>query len=59
MDIGDGWECAESLIKPSSHRYTQQTSEDQALVYVASKKLAEEAAWQFMGTEKPSFTLAT
>ncbi|ORY92558.1 NAD-P-binding protein [Leucosporidium creatinivorum] len=32
---------------------------DQLMVYVASKKLAEEAAWRFMETEKPSFTLST
>ncbi|ORY92562.1 NAD-P-binding protein [Leucosporidium creatinivorum] len=35
------------------------TSEDKALVYIASKKLAEEAAWRFMETEKPAFTLST
>lgn len=36
-----------------------QNATDQLLVYVASKKLAEEAAWLFMETEKPSFTLTT
>jgi hypothetical protein len=29
------------------------------MVYVASKKLAEEAAWRFLETEKPGFTLTT
>ncbi|KUL83458.1 hypothetical protein ZTR_10958 [Talaromyces verruculosus] len=30
-----------------------------ALTYPGSKKLAEEAAWNFMRTEKPTFTLTT
>jgi nucleoside-diphosphate-sugar epimerase len=34
-------------------------TEDQLLVYVASKKLAESAAWKFIEEEEPNFTLAT
>ncbi|GAA6007722.1 hypothetical protein JCM10207_004853 [Rhodosporidiobolus poonsookiae] len=35
------------------------TSKDQTLVYVASKKFAEEAAWKFVEERKPGFSLTT
>lgn len=34
-------------------------SKDQLEVYLASKKLSEEAAWKFVEEKKPGFTLST
>lgn len=34
-------------------------TDDQLLVYVASKKFAEKAAWDFVEQEKPAFVLTT
>ncbi|KAK5172032.1 uncharacterized protein LTR77_003669 [Saxophila tyrrhenica] len=46
----------ESQWNPITH---ESAIQNPAVAYAASKKLAEEAAWNFIETEKPNFSLAT
>ncbi|KPI39641.1 putative NADPH-dependent methylglyoxal GRP2 [Cyphellophora attinorum] len=59
-----------SIINPSNHAKVysekvwnpitmEEAVQDPASAYRASKKFAEEAAWKFVETEKPNFTLTT